>query len=188
MLPDGPILHLFYRIAVVEQCCQMVQYYTSVTYFLQKWWNFTCFYAGKNSCRTIETWCNNTILNSEILLKLIGKIKYLTDDFQFCFVLALVTLNAVDIFYFCIYGNTIGILADNLLHMLCLVFAFRYLKLHDDIVVDATATELKLLKNISSPFVPDTFETVRDVSKALTPALRAIYRVTQKDAYPYFVR
>ena len=29
-------------------------------------------------------------------------------------------------FYFCI-GNTIGILTDNLLHMLFLVFAFRYL-------------------------------------------------------------
>jgi len=29
--------------------------------------------------------------------------------------------------YFCT-DNTIGILTDNLLHVLCLVFAFRYLK------------------------------------------------------------
>jgi len=43
---------------------------------------------------------------------------------------------------------------------------------HDDIDIDALVTELKPLKNISSSFVPDTFETVRDVSKALTPALR----------------
>jgi len=49
-----------------------------------------------------------------------------------------------------------------------LVFAFRYLKLHDDIDVDALVTELKLLKKISPRFLPDTFETVRDVSDALT--------------------
>jgi len=39
--------------------------------------------------------------------------KYLTDQFQLCFC-------------FCI-GSTISILTDNLLHMLFLVFAFRYL-------------------------------------------------------------
>ena len=53
-------------------------------------------------------------------------------------------------------------------------------KLHDNVYVDAFATELKLLKNISSSFVPDAFETVRDVSKALTPALRGIYRSTAR--------
>jgi len=47
------------------------------------------------------------------------------------------------VFYFCI-GNIIGIFTDNLLHMLCLFFAFRYLKLHDEIDVDARVTELKL--------------------------------------------
>jgi len=35
--------------------------------------------------------------------------------------------------------------------------------------IDALATELKPLKNISLSFVPDTFETVHDVRKALTP-------------------
>jgi len=34
-------------------------------------------------------------------------------------------------------------------------------KLHDDIDIDALVTELKLLKNISSSFAPDTFETAR---------------------------
>ena len=48
--------------------------------------------------------------------------------------------------------------------------------MHDDIDVDALATELKPFKNISSSFVPDTFETVRDVSKALTPAPRHGHR------------
>jgi len=38
-------------------------------------------------------------------------------------------------------------------------------KLHDDI--DINALVIELLKNISSSFVPDTFETVRDVGKAL---------------------
>ena len=67
--------------------------------------------------------------------------------------------------------NIIGIFADNLLHMLCLVFAFWYLKVHDDIDVNALVAEIKPLKNVSSSFVRDTFETVRDVNKALTPAL-----------------
>ena len=44
-------------------------------------------------------------------------------------------------------------------------------KLHNDALV----TELNLLKNISSRFVSDTFETVRDVSKALTPAVKRIH-------------
>ena len=39
--------------------------------------------------------------------------------------------------------------------------------LHDDIDVDALVTELKLLKNISSSSVSNTFQTVRDVGKAL---------------------
>jgi len=56
-----------------------------------------------------------------------------------------------------------------LLHMLCLVFTFRYLKVHDDIDVDALVTELQSLKNISSSFISDAFETVRDVSKPVTP-------------------
>jgi len=45
--------------------------------------------AGKSSCHTIKNWCNferfNTILNSEIVLYLIRKMKYLTDQFQWCF-------------------------------------------------------------------------------------------------------
>jgi len=56
------------------------------------------------------------------------------------------------------------------------VFALLCLNLHDDIDVDDFVTELTLLKNISPSFVPYTFETVRGVSKALTPALRKIYR------------
>jgi len=55
----------------------------------------------------------NTILNSEILLNLIRKIKYLTDLFQLCFCFALATLNSHIYFYI---GNIIGIFtADNLL-------------------------------------------------------------------------
>jgi len=60
--------------------------------------------------------------------------------------------------------------------VLCLVCAFRYLKLHDDIDVDALEIEPKLLKNIALSFVLDTFETICDVSKALTSALKGIYR------------
>jgi len=52
-------------------------------------------------------------LNSEILLNLIRKIKYLTDQFQLCFVFALATPNTVATFYFWI-ATTIGILTDNL--------------------------------------------------------------------------
>ena len=64
--------------------------------------------------------------------------------------------------------------------MLRPVFAFRYLKLHDDIDVDALVTELKPLKYISSSFVPDNVETVCDVSTALTSALKGIYRSTAR--------
>jgi len=39
--------------------------------------------------------------------------------------------------------------------------------LDDNIDVDALANELKLLKNISSSFVFDTFQSVGDVGKAL---------------------
>jgi len=52
--------------------------------------------------------------------------------------------------------------------------------LHDDIDVDGLVIELKLLKNVSTSFVLCTFEAVRDVSKALTPALRRIYRSTAR--------
>jgi len=65
--------------------------------------------------------------------------------------------------------------------MLCLVLAFWYLKVHDDIDVNALVTELKPLKNISSFFVSDTFETVHDISKALTLALTHGHR---KDFFP----
>jgi len=58
-------------------------------------------------------------------------------------------------------------------------------KLHDDIYVDAPVTELKLLKNMTLSFVLDTFETVRDVRKAFTPALREIYRSTAQLLRPY---
>ena len=48
-----------------------------------------CLRVDKTSCHTIETWCNferfNTLPNSKILLKLISKMKYLTDQFQTCF-------------------------------------------------------------------------------------------------------
>ena len=40
--------------------------------------------------------------------------------------------------------------------------------MHDDTDDDAFVTELKPLNNISSSFAPDTIETLRDVSKALT--------------------
>ena len=103
------LLGLAYRIGVVEQCCQIVQYCT----IFVKWCNFSTSCVGKISCHTIE--------------KLV-------------------------------------------LHMLCLVSAFYYLEVHDDIDVDALITEIKPLKNISSSFVPDTFET-RVMSAKLLPLL-----------------
>jgi len=56
------------------------------------------------------------------------------------------------VFYFCM-DKTIGILSTYVfsclcIHMFFLVFAFRYLKFHYDVDVDALVTELKLLKNI----------------------------------------
>ena len=49
----------------------------------------TCLCVGKSSCRTIKNSSNfkrfNTILNREVLLNLIHKMKYLTDQFQLCF-------------------------------------------------------------------------------------------------------
>jgi len=53
--------------------------------------------------------------------------------------------------------------------MLCLVFVFWYLKVHDDTDGDAFVTEPKPLKNISMSFVPDTIETV--MSAKLLPLL-----------------
>jgi len=45
--------------------------------------------SKKSLCHTIINWCNfkrfNTIPNGEILLNLIRKMKYLTDQFQLCF-------------------------------------------------------------------------------------------------------
>jgi len=44
---------------------------------------------GKSSFHTINNWCNfkrfSTVLNSETLLTLIHKIKYLTGQFQLCY-------------------------------------------------------------------------------------------------------
>jgi len=53
--------------------------------------------------------------------------------------------------------------------MLGLFFAFWYLSVDDYIDVDALVTELKPWKNISSSFVPDTFETVYVMSAKLLP-------------------
>ena len=92
----------------------------------------------------------------------------MTDQYRLCFVLH------------CIH-NILGIFADNLLHVLCLVFAFWYVKVCDDMDVDALVIELKPLKDISLSFAPDTFETVRDVSKAITPTLTHGHR---KDFFP----
>jgi len=39
----------------------------------------------------------NNILNSEILLNLIRKMKYFTDQIQLCFLFALATLNSSDV-------------------------------------------------------------------------------------------
>jgi len=47
-------------------------------------------------------WCNfkrfNTILNSEILLNLIHKMKYLTDQFQLCFCFCVDNTNQLFLF------------------------------------------------------------------------------------------
>jgi len=51
--------------------------------------------------KTVVIRCNfkrfNNIPNSETLLNLIRKMKYLTDKFQLCFLFALATLNTSDV-------------------------------------------------------------------------------------------
>ena len=51
--------------------------------------------------KIVVIWCNfkrfYNILNSEILLNLIRKMKCLTDQFQLCFLFALATLNSSDV-------------------------------------------------------------------------------------------
>jgi len=90
---------------------------------------------------------------------------YLTDQFLLCFYFQLATLNS----YILFLHSQHSIFIDNLLHMLCLVFVFWYLKVHDDTDGDAFVTEPKPLKNISMSFVPDTIETV--MSAKLLPLL-----------------
>jgi len=55
--------------------------------------------------KIILIWCNfkhfNTILNSAILLNLIGKMKYLTGQLQLVFVFALATPNSYILFLHC---------------------------------------------------------------------------------------
>jgi len=65
-------------------------------------------FVGKMSCHSIEIffiWCNvkrfSTILNSKILLNLIRKMKYLTDQLQLVFVFALATPNSYILFLHC---------------------------------------------------------------------------------------
>jgi len=76
--------------------------------------------AETKVCCTIKNWCNfnrlNTIPNGEILLNLIRKMKYLTDQFQLCFCFCISNTNyiAIATFYFCT-GNTTGTLTDNVL-------------------------------------------------------------------------
>jgi len=71
---------------------------------------YPCLCVGKSSCHTIKKWCNfkrfNTILNNEIVMNFIHKMKCLTDKCHLCFVFALATLKRY--VYFRI-GNTIGI-------------------------------------------------------------------------------
>jgi len=63
---------------------------------LIRWYNTACLRERKFSCHTTKNWCNfkrfNTILNSEILLNLIRKMKYLTDEFQFRFCFCIVNI------------------------------------------------------------------------------------------------
>jgi len=80
---------------------------------------------------------------------------YVTDQFRLCFCFALHSQHS---WYLCRQ------LATYALSCLCI----SYVKVCDDMDVDALVTVLKPLKNISSSFVPDTIETVRDVSKALS--------------------
>jgi len=80
-----------YRIGVIKQCCHMVQFCMLVC---KK--NLVQHYRKIVVIRRDFKRLNN-ILNSEILVNLIRKMKYLTDQFQFCFIFALATLNNIDL-------------------------------------------------------------------------------------------
>jgi len=85
------MLGIVFGVGVVEQCCQMVKFCMLVCRV-----NFVPHH------RKIHViWCNfkrfNTILNSEILLNLIRKMKYFRNQLHCVFVFALATLNGSDV-------------------------------------------------------------------------------------------
>jgi len=82
------LLGIAYRIGVIEQ--------------MMKFCMLVCRKLFVPRHRKIDViWCNfkrfNTILNSEILLILIRKMKYVADQFQWCICFALATLNSSDV-------------------------------------------------------------------------------------------
>jgi len=76
--------------------------------------NVACFVDRQNiyaeRCRSADQRLRTTDLNSEILLNLISKMKYLAEECQLYFVLTLPTTNS----YISTLANIIGILTDNL--------------------------------------------------------------------------
>ena len=75
-----------------------------------------CLCAGKVRATPSNNWCNfkrlNTILNSEIFLNLIRKMKCLTDELQFCFCFCIGNTNQLHLF---LHWQQIGIITDNVL-------------------------------------------------------------------------
>jgi len=118
----------------------LVDFFKSFSKGGQRWWNlvFTthnyekslfcrnlqipapfphpCLCAGKVRASPSNNWCNfkrlNTILNSEIFLNLIRKMKCFTDELQFCFCFCIGNTNQLHLF---LHWQQIGIITDNLL-------------------------------------------------------------------------
>jgi len=91
------LIGLAYRIGVVEQCCQIVQY--CIIFLNGVLFNLVCRKNFVTHHREIGAiWCYfkdfNTILNSENLLNLLHKMTYVTDKFQLCFCFAFAALNS----------------------------------------------------------------------------------------------
>jgi len=105
----GPIVDFsnsFSRGATSSEMC-FLPFETKITAFLLKFSNscpyrHLCLYVGKVRATSSKTWGNfkrfNIILNSEILLNLLRKMKYSTDKFQLCFVFAVAMLNSYILF------------------------------------------------------------------------------------------
>ena len=89
-----------------------------------------CLCVGKVRAAPLKNWCNvkrfNTILKSEILLNLIHKMKYFTDQFQFCSCFCIG--NTKQLYLFLLWQHNWHPYSRPLASWcICFVLAFRYL-------------------------------------------------------------